>query len=353
LQSQGDIWGERGNLALAASKAKGAAKTKLNKQIAEFDAEHGEALYGKPFLALLKKEDFDEVAKLTDKYGFIWSATVKSPEYEWGGTAPNTILGAMVKSSAARLLTELDIGMMDSDYPVNLQKAIEAITKAGKLESMRTLFLGDFEYPEESEISWVEVGKVSKVLPVVPNLRSLKVRGADIELGKLDHATLESLVLETGGLPKGAVASVSKANLPELTNLEVWFGREEYGGTGNVKQLADLFAGQGVPKLVSLGLKNCEWQDKIAVALTKSDLLAQLSAVDLSMGTMHAEGVEAIIANAAKYSHLKSLDVSQNYLTDDQVKRLKKALGKIVDASGQQKPDEWDGTQHYYTTIGE
>jgi uncharacterized protein (TIGR02996 family) len=353
LQTQGDPWGERGNLALARDKAKGAAKTKLTKQIAEYDQANGEAMYGKTLLALMKKEDFDQVAKLSDRYGFIWSATVKSPEFEWKGTAPNTVLGALVKSPAARLLSEINIGLMDWEYPVNLQSGIEAISKAGKLEGLRNLFVGDFEYPDEQEISWVEVGKVGKVLPVAPNLRELHVRGGSIDLGKLEHDTLETLLIETGGLPKGAVGSIGKCQLPALTSMEVWFGRDEYGGTGNVKQLADLFKGKGVPKLKHLGLRNCEWEDDIAVALTKSDVLAQLETVDLSMGTMHGDGVEAIIANPAKYKHLKRLDVSENFLSEDQVARLKKALGKIVHADGQTEPDDWGDELHYYTSVGE
>src|SRR5690606_6036949 len=53
LQGQGDPWGERGNLAIAHEKAKGAAKTKLGKQLEEFDQQNAEALYGKSLLALM------------------------------------------------------------------------------------------------------------------------------------------------------------------------------------------------------------------------------------------------------------------------------------------------------------
>ncbi len=354
LADEGDPWGERGQLALARDKAKGAAKTKLTKQIAQFDKQNGEALYGKSLLSVMKKSDFDEVAQLSDRYGFIWTATVKSPEYEWDGTAPNTVLGALVKSSAARLLTEINIGLMDWEFPVSLQKGIDAISKAGKLESLRSLFIGDFEYPDEQEISWVAVGKAGKVLPIAPNLRSLQLRGGDIELGKLEHDTLESLTIETGGLPRGAVASVGKCKLPALTRMEVWFGRDEYGGDGNVKQLAGLFKGKGVPKLEHLGLENCEWQDDIAVALAKSDLLAQLRTVDLSMGTLHGAGVEAIIANAAKFKHLEQLDLSQNFLSDEQVARVRELFGEAVDTRGQEQPDDWgDDELHYFTTVGE
>ncbi|MFO7565547.1 MAG: WGR domain-containing protein [Enhygromyxa sp.] len=353
LAEQGDPWGERGQLALALDKAKGAAKTKLTKQLEEFDQARGEALYGKSLLGLMKKADFAEVAQLSDRYGLLWTASVKSPEYEWSGTAPNTVLGALVKSPAARLLSSINIGLMDWEYPVGLQKGVDAISKAGKLEALRSLFVGDFEYPDEQEISWVEVGKVGKLLPIAPKLRTLHLRGGGIELGKLEHPTLEHLLIETGGLPRGAVASVGKCRLPALTSMEVWLGCDEYGGDGNVGQLAELFKGEGVPKLAHLGLKNCEWQDDIAVALAKSDLLAQLESVDLSMGTLHGPGVEAILANAAKFKHLKRLDLSQNFLSDEQIARLREAFGDIVDTRDQDAPDEWGEELHYYTTVGE
>lgn len=354
LTGEGDPWGERGQLALALSKAKGKDKTKLEAQLAEFDKTNAEALYGKSLLGLMKKEDYSEVAELSDRYGFIWTATVKAPEYEWEGTAPNTVLGALVKSSAARFLNVLNIGLVEFEYPVSLQKGIDAICKAGKLESLRSLFIGDFEYPDEQEISWVEVGKAGKVLPVAPNLRSLTIRGGGIDLGTLAHDSLQTLVIETGGLPKAAVASVGKAKLPALTSMEVWFGRDEYGGTGNVKQLADLFKGTGVPKLRHLGLKNCEWQDDVAVALAKAPVLAQLTSVDMSMGTLHGAGVEAMLKNASKFEHLERIDVSENFISDEQVEALRKAFGDKIDGlDEQEEPDEWDDELHYYTTVGE
>jgi predicted DNA-binding WGR domain protein len=353
LQTQGDPWGERGNLAIARDKAKGAAKTKLTKQIEAFDEEHGEALYGKALLALMKKDDYGQVAEIGERYGLIWTARVRSPEYEWEGTAPGTVLGALVKSSAARLIYEIRIGLTEQD-PGGMQKGIDAMSKAGKLDSLQSLMVGDFEFPDETEISWVEDTNVAKLLPVAPNLRELHVRGGGISLGKLEHTTLQKLTIETGGLHSTAVASVGKCKLPELTSMEVWLGTENYGGSGSVKQLAELFKGTNVPKLVHLGLRNSDFEDDIAVALCKSDLLPRLQTVDLSMGTMHGDGVEAIIANAAKFKHLKKLDLSDNFLSDDQVKRVKKALGKIVDTSGQRRPYEWNpGELRYYTSVGE
>lgn len=357
LQAQGDPWGERISLGLQREQAKGATKTKLTKTITAYEAEHAEALYGKSLVALMKK-DFARVASVSAPYGLFVTATVKTPEYDWSGTAPNTVLAALVKSPAARLLRALNIGMLDHEYPVSLAKGIEAITKVGKLENMRELFLGDFEYPDENEISWVAVGNVAKVLPVVPQLRSLRLRGGEIKLGSLEHPTLESLTIETGGLPSGAVASVGKCKLPQLQRMEVWFGQDDYGGNGNCKQLKDLFEGSGLPKLEHLGLQNSEFQDDIAIALAKSKVLARLTSVDLSMGTMRGLGAQAIVANQKQFSKLRSLDLSDNYIPDELCDQLRAALGDVVMIGEQRESeddddDDDDDDGYYYTSVGE
>lgn len=353
LQSQGDVWGERLSLALQRDKAKGAAKAKLTKQIATYDETHAEALYGKTLAAMLDDPELEQVASIEAPYGLILAVKVKSPQYDWKGLAPSTALAAIVKSPAAKLLRSISIGLIDYEYPVNLGKGIEAISKAGKLESLRSLFIGDFEYPEENEISWVAVGNVAKVLPVAPKLRELHLRGAEISLGVLEHPTLETLTIETGGLPGGAVASVGKAKLPELRRMEVWLGTEEYGGTGKIAQLKPLFEGSGVPKLEHLGLQNSDFEDDVAIALAKSKLLAQLRSVDLSMGTMHEPGAQAILANADKFRHLNELVLDRNFIPDALAKQLRTALKGIVSVDDQEQPDDWNDEPHYYTSVGE
>lgn len=353
LQSEGDVWGERLSLALQREKAKGAAKTKLTKQIAEYDEAHGEALYGKELAKMLAMPDFTKVAQIEAPYGLILEVGVKTPEYGWKGQSPREVLATIVKSPAAKLLRSITVGLIDHDYPVTLSHGIDAIAKAGKLESLRDLFIGDFEYPDDSEISWVAVGNVGKLLPLAPKLRSLKLRGGEVALGTLEHPTLETLTIETGGLPGGAVASVGKCKLPELKRMEVWLGRDEYGGTGKIAQLKPLFTGAGVPKLEHLGLQNSEFEDDIAIALCKSQLLAQLKSVDLSMGTMHEPGAQAILEAADKFKHLESLNLDRNFIPDDLASQLRKALKGIVSIGDQEEPDDWDDEPHYFTSVGE
>lgn len=355
LLGHGDVWGKRLILALQRAKSKGTTKSELDKQIQDYDETHAEALYGGWLAALMATDDFERVARLDAPYGLILGARVKMPDYGWKGVPPNMVLAALVKSPAARLLRSLTIGLLefDSHYSLRLANGIETISKTGKLESLRELFIGDFEYPAEIEISWVYIGNVGQLLPVVPNLRSLKLRGADIMLGTLEHPTLESLTIETGGLPSDSVASIGMCELPQLRRMEVWLGTAEYGGDGEIRQLEPLFEGSGVPKLEHLGLLNSDFEDDIAAALCRSKLLPQLRSVDLSMGSLHEPGVDAILANIDKFAHLDSLVLDENFIPDHMCKELRTALGTKVSTVGQREPNCWDGVLHYYTTVGE
>jgi uncharacterized protein (TIGR02996 family) len=356
LQSKGDPWGDRLSLGIAHAAAKGAEKTKLKKAIDKLDAEQRETFLGKGFAKLMNADDFDQVAKLEWKYGFVVGVRVAAPEFEWDGTGPDTILRALVKSPVARFLQKINIGLIDWQGDEDgFDKGIDAISKSGTLPSVRELFVGDFEFPDDTEISWTDGADVEPALLVLPNLRSLHVRGGGIDFGKaLEHEKLETLLVETGGLPGNAVKAIGKCKLPNLTKMEVWFGREEYGAGGNIKQLAPLFEGKGVPKLRHLGLMNSEFEDEIAIALAKSPLLAQLEVVDLSMGTLKDSGGQAILKAIDRFKHLTKLVLDHNFLSDEVAKALQKALGNKVSIGRRQAPYDWgNGDLHYYTQVGE
>jgi hypothetical protein len=85
--------------------------------------------------------------------------------------------------------------------------------------------------------------------------------------------------------------------------------------------------------------------------VANAPILGQLEALDLSLGTMTDKGAEALIASE-KIRNLKSLNLHRNYLTDATIARLK-GLGPVVDAGGQETPDDWDGEPHYYVAVGE
>ncbi len=356
LDSIGDARGELIELSLQDGGM--FAKKRRDKRIDEITREHQGAWMG-PELAKIHQraekegwEGFDETLKLEWRHGFIDRLRVAT-WYDWQGPAPIEMLRVVLRSPASRFLRKLVIGNLlgdsgESDY----SRCVLAISKAGKLPSLRHVHIGDFEQ-EECEISWAEVGDVSKLYPVAPNLETLRVRGAGIALGRLQHARLRRLVLETGGLPAKAARSVAAADLPELVELEVWLGDENYGAEATTDMFAPILAGDRFPKLKALGLKNGEIMNDLALALVDSPVLSRIESLDLSMGTMNDEGAQTLLDHAGKLKHLKSLDLSDNFIGDAVAKALRQALGDAVNVSGQDEADEYDGELEYYVSVGE
>jgi predicted DNA-binding WGR domain protein len=353
LQAKGDPWGQRIalNIALEAAAPKSPERRKLAKELAQLEKEHGEHFFGAALLEIMQEDEFDKLARLTWEYGYFTRARIGVPDYDFRGPDPDKLMHALMLSPAGEFLRELTVGLTSWEGG-GLSEVHRSIAGGIVHPHLEQVFIGDFHW-EQQEISWVAHGDVSAWFAKAPNMKRLRLHGANILLGKLEHPKLARLEVETGGLPEASLVSLAQAKLPELTHLEVWFGRTQYGGSTNIEALRPLFSSKGLPKLEHLGLQNSEMQDSIVTELVGSKLLAAVSSVDLSMGTMREPGARALIANAAKLEHLKSLNLSKNYIPADLCTQLRTALGPIVNTAGQNSPDMYDGQPQYYTTVGE
>lgn len=311
---------------------------------------------GAELAKLLEHEEFDYGAELHWRHGFVIGARVHANDGE-DGPEPGAILKALLASPVARFLQSLTLGITDERYPASLASGIAAITNGPRLDALRHLYLGDFNYPEESEISWVRIGDIAPVIQACPNLRSLHLCGAEIELGDaLIHPRLERLKIETGGLPGRAVQAIGRCRLPELRSLEVWLGQRSYGGDGRIEMLAPLLLGEGVPKLEHLTLNNSEFEDDIAIALAEAPILDRLTRVALSMGVLRDRGARAILAAADRFRHLELIDLDFNWLSSGIAEQLQLAL-PAVRIGKRNEPRGYDGDEDedddYYTQVGE
>jgi uncharacterized protein (TIGR02996 family) len=360
LQSRGDPWGERLTLELQREQTDDEDElVRIAGRLAQLQRQHGGTIMGERLSAWINEPDFADIVDLDWHYGFVLGLRVGSLEDV--ELPVSEVLAAILASPACCMLRRISVGITDPSYPTSLRSAVTALAAGPVHEHLVELFLGDFAYPDECEISWVSVGDITGVLARCPALRHLHVRGADIELGDaLVHPTLETLVIETGGLPARACAAVGRAWLPELRSMEVWFGRREYGGDGSIEQLAPLFGGAGLPALRHLALKNSEFQDAIAHALVHADILAQLKSVSLGMGILRKRGGEALLAAADRLRHLTRIDLDFNWLSAELAAELVRVLPRVHIGERNEPPptyfdddedDEGDGD--YYTQVGE
>ncbi|MFH8462960.1 STM4015 family protein [Streptomyces sp. NPDC017991] len=245
----------------------------------------------------------------------------------------------------------------DGDGPAGT--AGRLVAAADRLTGLEALYLADLGH-EEGELSWIVQGDVTPILSAYPHLRELGVRGSGggfegapgLRLGPLRHEHLRVLRLENRGLPGEVARGLAASDLPGLRHLDLWLGEEEYGRTTTLADLAPLLDGDRLPALRHLGLQNCEIDDEIAAALASAPVVARLTSLHLSLGTLGDAGAEALLGGQP-LTHLQELDLYHHFLSDPMMRRMREALepfGVKVNLDGQEEADD---DEPRYIAVGE
>ncbi|MFD9003633.1 STM4015 family protein [Streptomyces sp. NPDC059582] len=208
-----------------------------------------------------------------------------------------------------------------------IDPVIDLLTaEASRFPRLRAVFLADV-VSEESEISWISQGDVTRLLRAWPLLEQLGVRGSeDLVIEPLRHDGLRTLRIESGGLAAAPVRALSACEFPALRHLELWLGTTWYGGDCTVADIEPLLGALGrCPELRHLGLQNSDIQDEIAAAVAAAPAVAGLESLDLGMGALSDEGGSALLSGQP-LTHLRSLNLRHHFLSDGLVGRLREAL---------------------------
>ncbi|MEV7277521.1 STM4015 family protein [Streptomyces sp. NPDC093111] len=294
--------------------------------------------------------------QLPDPASVAWR--LSAPTYadpgdeEWGPLFERFL--ATVETGRVRAVV---VGGWEEAYDTSSAGIVTALMGANdRLTGLEALFLGDMTV-EECEISWIVQSDVGPLLAAYPRLRELGVRGGNgLAFPPVRHTALRTLVLESGGLGADVVRGVAASELPALERLELWLGTEEYGADATPADLAPLLAGDRLPALRRLGLRNSHLQDEVAAAVAAAPVVARLEELDLSMGVLTDKGAEALLAGRS-LTHLRRLGLAHHYLSAQTAERVTAALaphGVTVDLDDAQVPeDDGDGEFYRYVAVAE
>lgn len=291
--------------------------------------------------------------------GYDWSPGGGGEDDEGGGDDGGErdvakMLTDLLAHPSARFLTDLKIGMPNNpeDGECDTAPVITALAaNDAACSRVRKLYLGDIAQ-EESEVSWIFHGTLAKLLPKMKNLESLTIRGGDFTFGALELPNLKELVIVTGGLKKANLAAICKAKWPKLEKLELWFGSKSYGADTSLKDVQPILDGTNFPAVTTLGLKNCEFVNELAEAISSAKILPRLKALELSKGVMSLKGVQAMVAKKAAFAHLTRIDLSDNYL-DASAMKLASTIIPQVRTKPQRTPYGEDTEENRYVALGE
>lgn len=139
---------------------------------------------------------------------------------------------------------------------------------------------------------WVDTA-IPRVAQFAPRLSLLLVNGIAtygythiaLPSWRLEHESLESLYIDSLGLPSRALEWVLDASLPSLKSLHLGMGAAEYGATHSLDDLYPLLSGQRFSKLEELGLHFMDGQGihgNFWQAIARAPLLRRLKVLDLS-----------------------------------------------------------------------
>ncbi|MBL8916705.1 MAG: hypothetical protein JNM17_38745 [Archangium sp.] len=190
------------------------------------------------------------------------------------------------------------------------------------------------------DISSTSIDVDTNFWKAVPRLEELYLEIGQINLGAIDHPTLKKFSIVSGGFSD--VETIATAKWPALEHLSLWFGRDEYGGLEEPGPVEELIAVSPPPKLKHLGLCNATFADQLPAIVLGSKWLSQLDSLDLSRGTIGDAGANVLINAADRLKHVKEIDLSGGYFSDEVEARLRSTFPGVVlnDLQGEAEPED-------------
>ncbi len=295
--------------------------------------------------------EFDPETTIRDTVGIAYALRVIYQWNQYNREPDREIvdkLKILLEDPLASQIEALVFGVWNTArYCNSLRHIVDALIDVHeKLTNLKALFIGDIE-DSKCMISSIEQSNLSLIFVAYPELEVLKIRGNNyytlgegLSFDPLQHGKLKALTIESGGLRREVINQICTLELPALEYLELWLGRDEYGGTSSINDLMPIISGQQFPKLKYLGLRNSEYSDDIASAIVQSPLIEQLVELDFSMGTLGDEGAEALL-NCPAVHQLDTLNVDDNCLSRPMVARLKQLNIEVI-ANTRQKSSRHD-----------
>lgn len=147
-------------------------------------------------------------------------------DYEEGDKSAETMIADIMADEDFPSLEEIIIGSWGDAWEDACQNIIDDIVaNKDKFSHIKSLFIGDMNY-EDCEVSWIMQADYSKLWYAMPQLESLSIKGStDLELGNIKHDNLKKLEIICGGLPESVIESITKAKLPSLETLVIYWCR--------------------------------------------------------------------------------------------------------------------------------
>jgi hypothetical protein len=185
---------------------------------------------------------------------------------------------------------------------------------------------------------------ISILLNELPNLEILHIYGDfsfyNKNIVELKHNKLKTLVIDAQA-SSGHFYPICPTNMPNLEYFEIWLDGIQYD-TPIVEIIVPILSRSATPKLIYLGLCNCECVDSLIEEILKMPIMKELVILSFKMGTMSEFGLKNILIHHSIFDNLKLLNVERNCISDEMIGQLIELPFKVEASNQYQSSHERD-----------
>lgn len=295
--------------------------------------------------------EFDPEIGITDTINTAYAIRVADWDFSPTNLISTEKLQILQQNPLAHQIEALVIGFW---YTKGLSLTDALLNACEKLTNLKALCLEDIHnwecYPTYNI-------NISYILLAYPNLEIIKIGFSycrtytfskntfGLEINYIRHENLKALIIECQDIDIELIYKILNLELPSLEYLELWAITDNKGCTLSrlgIKELMQVFYNK-FPKLKYLGIRNWKYDlpflNNVPFGIVDSSIIENLVELDLSMGSLNDEGAAALL-NCPSIKNLDTLDVSDNYLSDEMVERLKQLDIEVI--ADRQDPDYID-----------
>ena len=266
----------------------------------------------------------DHVTELEWRRGLLHSVTL---HHHGGEEVLEDTLRRLASDPCGRLVRRIEIDAVEFDGAGDLGPAMRelaalAFPRLRELAVREGMNLGN---------PWIggpiHIGSVVPLYAAYPKLEVLELGGKDYELGELAVPALRKLVLSD--MTPTDIATISRAPLYELAELELYFGRWRVDGIDAVfRPLFD----RAMPKLAQLSIS--AGVPQVMQYLTRvvpgAALSRHVRVLAFPRGALDDDSVRSLVQWGSRLRGLDRLELEGVGLSADQQRRLHEAFGRIL-----------------------
>ncbi|HEU0035555.1 MAG TPA: hypothetical protein VFQ53_33320 [Kofleriaceae bacterium] len=289
------------------------------------------------------------------RYGHVDRLEIAEPYGSRPG--PGEAIADLLHRPAARFLREVairhstfppaqEVSRVSIDYVLARAGEVVSALAAAPRPALRAIELGEREIDAQVALGeegrdylshgFGDVGNLERLWRAAPRLERVLLSGGWMELGSLALPAVRDFELRQSNLRTENLHAMLAARWPTLERLSLWIGahdnweRAAYAGAGP-SELAPLLDPRRFPALRSLGLVSTMNTHEVLDVVLRSELLPQLTELDLGGGTLGDNHVAAIVRARSRLAHLTRLDLRWNLFGLETARRAFEGTNVVFD----------------------